>query len=126
MSRNRVDIEYIFKASPGIIYQFLTLPENLVRWYADGVDITGDVYTFSWDGSEEKAELIDDLEEERVRFERLDTDVSNDYYEFRMYKSKLTRQTILEITDFCDKGEEKEIQDLWDSQIDELRSACGG
>jgi hypothetical protein len=39
-----------------------------VRWFCDGVDINNDVYTFSWDGNEENAEVVDDIEEERLRF----------------------------------------------------------
>jgi len=118
-------MEFIFKASPGIIYQFLTAPENLVRWFSDGVDIKEDIYTFTWEGSDEEAMLIDDIEEERLRFRWLESE-SNEYYEFRMYKSAITRQTILEITDFCDKGEEQEQIDLWTTQISELQIVCGG
>ena len=62
MKRIPVDLEYIFKASPAILYKFLTTPACLVRWFCDGVDINGDVYTFSWDGSEENAEVVDDIE----------------------------------------------------------------
>lgn len=126
MSRVKIDMEFIFKASPSIIYQFLTLPENLVRWFADGVDINEDEYTFTWEGSEETAVLLDDIEEERLRFKWLDSGEEDDYFEFRMYKSDITRQTILEITDFCDKNESDEQRDLWDQQIEELRNACGG
>lgn len=118
-------MEFIFKASPAIIYQFLTAPENLVRWFADGVDIKEDVYIFTWEGSDEEALLIDDIEEERLKFRWLESEV-DEYYEFRMYKSAITRQTILEITDFCDKGEEQEQIDLWTSQISELQIVCGG
>jgi uncharacterized protein YndB with AHSA1/START domain len=125
MSRVKIEMEFIFKASPGIIYQFLTAPENLVRWFSDGVDIKEDIYTFTWEGSDEEALLIDDIEEERLRFRWLESE-SNEYYEFRMYKSAITRQTILEITDFCDKGEEQEQIDLWTTQISELQIVCGG
>ncbi len=125
MSRVKIEMEFIFKASPGIIYQFLTAPENLVRWFSDGVDIKEDIYTFTWEGSDEEAMLIDDIEEERLRFRWLESE-SNEYYEFRMYKSAITRQTILEITDFCDKGEEQEQIDLWTTQISELQIVCGG
>jgi len=125
MSRVKIEMEFIFKASPAIIYQFLTAPENLVRWFCDGVDIKEDVYTFTWEGSDEEALLIDDIEEERLKFKRLDSE-GDEYYEFRMYKSAITRQTILEITDFCDKGEEKDQIDLWSSQISELQVVCGG
>lgn len=126
MSRVKVEMEFIFRASPGIIYQFLTQPENLVRWFANGVDIDDDEYTFTWEGSEETARLIDDIEEERLRFKWLDSGEENEYFEFRMYKSDITRQTILEITDFCDKGETDEQKDLWSQQIEELHLACGG
>ncbi len=66
MKRIPVDLEYIFKASPAILYKFLTTPACLVRWFCDGVDINNDVYTFSWDGAEENAEVVDDIEEERL------------------------------------------------------------
>ena len=125
MSRVKIEMEFIFRASPGIIYQFLTAPENLVRWFSDGVDIKEDIYTFTWEGSDEEALLIDDIEEERLRFRWVESD-SDEYYEFRMYKSAITRQTILEITDFCDKGEEQEQIDLWTTQISELQIVCGG
>lgn len=125
MSRVKIEMEFIFRASPGMLHQFITLPENLVRWFADGVDISDDVYTFSWDGSEESAILIDDIEEERLRFKWEDSD-EGEYFEFRMYISDITRQTILEITDFCDDDEVKEQQDLWAKQIEGLHNACGG
>lgn len=125
MSRVKIEMEFIFKCSPSIMYKFLTAPECLVLWFSDGVDITEDVYIFSWEGSEEEAMLIDDIEEERLRF-KFDSSEEDEYLEFRMYKSDITQQTILEITDFCDKGEEQEQMDLWSSQISELRIVCGG
>ncbi|MBT8190648.1 MAG: activator of HSP90 ATPase 1 family protein [Saprospiraceae bacterium] len=125
MDRVRIDMEFIFKASPAIIYQFLTMPECLVRWFCDSVDINDDVYTFDWEGNSEDAELLDDIEEERLRFQ-WESSEEDEYLEFRMYKSDVTNETILEITDFCDKGEEQEQQDLWESQITDLQKACGG
>ena len=126
MSRVKIEMEFIFRASPSILHQFLTLPENLVRWFGDGVDISDDVYTFSWEGSEETAMLLDDIEEERLRFKWLESGEENEYFEFRMYKSDITRQTILEITDFCDDDEVDEQRDLWTTQIEALHLACGG
>ena len=125
MKRVRVDIEFIFRASPVIIYKFLTAPECLVRWFCDGVDVTGDVYIFDWQGSEEQAELVDDIEEERVRFIFDDADDS-EFMEFRMYKSDVTNETIFEVTDFCDEGEEEEHKSLWNNWIQKLRSETGG
>ena len=125
MQRVKYDMEFIFRASPAILYQFITTPSCLVRWFCDAVDITEDIFTFNWDGSEEDAEMLDDIEEERIRFRWVDAD-QNEYLEFRMYKSDVTNETVLEITDFCDDDEVDEQRDLWESWILELKKECGG
>jgi uncharacterized protein YndB with AHSA1/START domain len=126
MKRERVELEFIFRASPTIIYNFVTTPACLVRWYCDEVDITNDLYQFYWSGSSESAILVDDIEDERVRFVWEDADDPNEYLEFRMYKSDVTNETILEITDFCDADEVQGVKDLWNTLIVELRKECGG
>ena len=64
MKRVKIDIEFIFRASPTIIYKFITTPSCLIRWFCDEVDIEGETYSFVWEGSEEVAEMIDDIEDE--------------------------------------------------------------
>jgi len=125
MKRVSIDLEFIFKASPSILYKFLTNNDCLVRWFCDSCDLTGESYTFTWEGSEEVAELVDDIEEERIRFIWEDAE-DGEYLEFRMYKSELTQQTILEVTDFCDEGDEESLADLWSAQIKTLQIECGG
>ena len=125
MKRVSFEMEFIFRASPAILYTFLTTPACLVRWFCDGVDINSDVYTFNWDGAEEDAEMIDDIQEERVRFRWEDAD-EGEYLEFRMYKSGVTNETVLEITDFCDDDEVDSEKDLWNTQLTKLKTECGG
>jgi uncharacterized protein YndB with AHSA1/START domain len=126
MKRHRLELEYIFKASPSLLYQFITTPACLVRWFCDEVDINSEEYTFSWEGADEMAEMIDDIEDERVRFRWEDADDENEFLEFRMYKSDVTNETILEITDFCDDDEINSTRDLWDRQIVKFKQECGG
>lgn len=123
--RAAFDQEFIFKASPAILYQFLTSPDRLVSWFSDGADIQDEIYTFEWDGSEEEWEMLDDIQEERVKFRILDND-EDEYIEFRMYKSDITNETILEITVFADDDEIEEERSFWESQIKKLRIVCGG
>jgi uncharacterized protein YndB with AHSA1/START domain len=125
MKRIPVDLEYIFKASPAILYKFLTTPACLVRWFCDGVDINGDVYTFTWNGSDEDAEVVDDIEEEKIRFVWEDAP-DGEYLEFRMYRSPVTEETVLEITDWTEEKEVDDLKRLWDSQIKNLRQETGG
>lgn len=126
MERVRIDMEFLFRASPTILYQFLTTPACLVRWFSDEVDIQGEYFTFSWSGADEVAEMIDDIEEERIRFKWVDADDEDEYLEFRISRSPITDDTILEITDFCDSDEEKDTRQLWESQIKTLKKEMGG
>jgi len=119
-------MEYIFRASPAILYQFLTTPACLVRWFCDEVDINGTVYTFSWSGMDEDAELVEDVEEEKLRFRWVDADNPAEFFEFRIQESPVTGETVLELTDFCDANEEKDIRRYWDTQIQKLQKETGG
>ena len=125
MERTSFDIEFLFRASPTILYKFLTTPSCLVRWFCDQVDIQGDVFSFEWDGAEEKATIVDDIEDERIRFQWEEAD-DNEYLEFRMEVSPVTNETILYITDFCDADDVDEEKDLWATQMDKLRRETGG
>ncbi len=125
MKRVQFELEFIFRASPTILYQFLTTPACLIRWFCDTVDIQDDTYTFEWSGSEEIADLVDDIEDERIRFHWEDSE-DDEYLEFRMRKSPVTNETILEITDWSDDDEVDDQKQLWESQIAVLRQETGG
>lgn len=125
MDRAQINLEFLFRASPAMIYRFLTNASEIVLWFCDGVDITGKTFTFEWDGSEEVAELVDSVEDEMVRWEFEDYE-EGEYLEFKMTKSPMTKETILEITDYCDEDEVEDQKRLWESQIKKLRGAIGG
>ena len=124
--RVSVKMEYIFRASPTIVYQFLSTPACLVRWFCDEVDIHGNQYIFTWDGEEQVAHLIEDWEDELLRFEWEDAPAANEYLEFNISRTPITNETVLNITDFCEANETKEIKKLWDSQINQMRTETGG
>lgn len=126
MKRVKIELEFLFRASPAILYQFFTTPSCLIRWFCDEVDINDSTFSFVWDGYPEHADLIEDVEPERIRFKWEDADDEEEYLEFRMMKSPVTGETILEITDFCDDNEESEQRLLWESQIKKLRQETGG
>jgi uncharacterized protein YndB with AHSA1/START domain len=125
MARKKINLEYIFRASPAIIYTFVTTPECLVRWYCDDVDINSDIYTFIWSNNAETAYMIDDIEEERVRYKWKNAP-DEEYLEFRIYKADVTNETILEITDFCDDDEVQETTDLWNTLMVDMKKESGG
>ncbi|MEM1220873.1 MAG: START-like domain-containing protein [Bacteroidota bacterium] len=125
MKRVQIQHEYLFRASPMILYKFFTTPSCLVRWFCDEVDIQDDIFTFVWEGAEEVAELIDDIEEERLKFEWEEGD-DDEFFEITFERSQLTGETILQIIEFCDEDEVDDQGILWDSLIKILRQETGG
>lgn len=126
MKRVSFKMEFLFRASPPILYQFFTTPNCLIRWFCDEVDITGEVYTFTWEGADEIAELAEDKENERIRFKWEDADSDDEYLEFKFEKSPVTNETILILTDFCDDDEIDDQRQLWESQMKQLKQETGG
>jgi len=126
MKRVRFDMEFIFKASPAMLYQFVTTPSCLIRWFCDQVDITGSSYNFSWDGADENATLIEDEADSRLRFQWDENENDEEYFEFRFSKSPITNETILEITDFADEDEMEDQKALWEEQVHQLKVEIGG
>lgn len=126
MERSKLELEFIFKASPTILYKFFTTPACLVRWFCDEVDIQGEEFTFVWSGSAEVADLVEDVENENVKFRWQDSDDDDEYLQFNINTSPVTGETILLLTDYCDDDEVEDQTRYWSNQMDRLRKATGG
>jgi two-component SAPR family response regulator len=50
---------------------------------------------------------------------------AGEFFSFRIYKSDIANDTILEITDFAEEKEVKDQSMLWDSQVEELKHQLG-
>lgn len=118
--------EIPIKTSVGILYDMMTTPSGLSDWFCDDVNIDGDVFTFFWDGSEEKAELIRASKNEFVRFKWLEDEDPNSYFELAIKIDGITKDVAIVITDFADDQEEVEENILlWTSQINDLKRVIG-
>ena len=124
MARVQFQTEFMFKASPSIIYLFVTQPTTIIRWFCDKVDNVGDHYTFSWDGDSEEATLVIDIEDEMVKYQWVDRE--EEFLQFRIYKTDITNETILEVTDFADDDEVQGQIDVWEAYIKKFKAYCGG
>lgn len=117
-------LEYPVRCSPGILYEFLSTPAGLQEWFADLVDERDGVFSFSWNGSEEYADLIDKEGDKFIRFHWTHSQ-KDEFFEFRIDKSEVTNQTILVVTDFAEKKEIKDQSQLWEYQVKELFHRLG-
>ena len=126
MDKVRIDLEYIIKTSPTILFNCLSTPSGLSEWFADDVNIKNDRYTFFWDGSEETAILKTVRKSESVKFQWEDDEDEDYFFEMTIRIDDLTKDVALLVTDFAEEGEEDEIQLMWDNNVDNLKKAIGG
>lgn len=112
-------LEYPVRCSPGILYEFLSSPSGMQEWFADKVDERDGLYSFSWNGSEEEAEVLESEENKFIRYHWIDSP-KDEYFEFKIDKSEVTNLTILTITDFAEKKEIKDQSQLWETQVKDL------
>jgi len=117
-------LEYPVRCSPGILYEFLSTPAGLQEWFADVVDERDGVFSFSWNGTEEYANVLDKELDKFIRFHWTHSG-KEEFFEFRIDKSEVTNQTILVVTDFADKKEIKDQSQLWEYQVKELFHRLG-
>ena len=112
-------LEYPVRCSPGILYEFLSSPTGMQEWFADKVDERDGLYSFSWNGSLEEAEVMESEENKFIRYHWLNSP-KDEYFEFKIDKSEVTNLTILTITDFAEKKEIKDQSQLWETQVKDL------
>jgi len=117
-------LEYPVRCSPGILYEFLSTPAGLQEWFADQVDERDGVFTFGWNGTEEKAEMLEKEDDKFIRFHWTHAQ-KGEYFEFSIDKSEVTNQTILIIKDFADKKDIKDQSQLWEYQVKDLFHRIG-
>lgn len=122
--KSMYSLEFPIRCSPTILYEFLSTPVGLQEWFADKVDQKDLTYFFSWNGSTDTAEVVEQVENESIMY-RWDYQGDDEFFEFRIEQSPITNETILRITDFADKAEIKDQQQLWNSQVSDLKHRIG-
>jgi uncharacterized protein YndB with AHSA1/START domain len=122
--KQQFTLEFPVRCSPQILYEFLSTPAGLQEWFADKVDERDNVFSFSWNGTTEKAEVMESEVEKFIRFHWTHAP-KEEYFEFKIEKSEVSNQTILVIKDFAEKGEVKDQSQLWDYQVKDLFHRLG-
>ena len=117
-------LEFPVRCSPSILYEFLSTSSGLQEWFADKVDERDSVFSFSWNGTTDKAEVTESEDQKFIRFHWTHLP-KDEFFEFRIEKSEVTNQTILVIRDFAEKAEVKDQKQLWDYQVKDLLHRLG-
>ncbi len=121
----QIELEFPINASPKVLYYRLSTASGLSEWFADDVNVKGSIFTFFWDGNEQKAELLHKKDNKSVRFRWTDSEDDESYFEFRISQDDLTGDVSLMVTDFAEEDEVQDTRELWEKQVAELKHNLG-
>ncbi|MFD1294367.1 START-like domain-containing protein [Lutibacter holmesii] len=121
----KFEIEFPIHASPHMLYQYFGTPSGLSEWFADNVNSRGEVFTFIWDGAEERAKVLQERPDEKIKFKWEEDEDPKSFFEFRLEIDDITKDVSLIVTDFAEEDEVDEAKMFWENQIDELKHTIG-
>ena len=123
----KFELEFPIQASPQMLYQYISSASGLSEWFADNVNSRGIIFSFFWDGSEEKARLASKKSGEKVKFKWVD-DKNKDteyFFEIHILVDELTKDVSIMVVDFAEEDEIDEAKLLWENQISDFKHLIG-
>ena len=129
MEKFKFMTEYELRASPKVLFPYISTASGLSQWFATKVNTLPDLkYDFIWDNESHLARQTAIRQNKSIKFEFLNTSEDgqdSNYVEIRADVSELTQATYLRITDYSTTTDEEELQDMWDGMVDKLKEIVG-
>lgn len=124
-SKVKFQLEFVVKASPALLFNYISSPSGLEQWFADNVKSRGEEFVFIWENAEESAKMLSKKTNQSVRFKWDEDEEEGTYFELRLQIDDLTQDLALIVTDFADEDEVDEAKLLWEAQLTKLHSIIG-
>lgn len=129
MKLTQFEFEYEIKASPKVLYPYISSASGLQQWFAEKVTVkNATAFTFFWDDEIHLAELVQNKVNKSVKFDFTKTNESElvPFIELKLEVSELTNATYLKVFDTASTFKSAEdAQELWDDLTDKLKTIVG-
>ena len=126
MKKSKIKIEYpLNNASLTILWNSIGTQYGLSEWFADDVSVEGDLFTFRWEDWEQTATLLHTRQNSYIRFQWKEDQGTEAYFEIKIVSSELSKDLVLQVTDFAVPDESDEVILLWNKSIEKLRRLTG-
>lgn len=126
MKKSKIKIEYqLSNASLTVLWNSIGTQYGLSEWFADEVTVADDTYTFRWDDWEQHAILLNVRQNSHIRFQWEEDKGTEAFFEIKIVSSELSKDLMLQITDFAVQEENDEVILLWNKSIEKLRRLTG-
>jgi len=125
--------EYEINASVKMLFPYLSTPQGLSSWFAEAVHVvqkgSDKFYDIIWDGQSHLAKITAIRTNTHVKYLFMDAEETEDsnlaFIEFKLVHSDMTDTSFLKVIDFSDMDSDTDLQELWDSLVEQLRNNVG-
>lgn len=129
MPASSYEFEYELKASPKVLYPYLSTASGLQQWFADKVTVQTKLgFNFFWDNENHPATIVHNKANKsfKLDFTKPDQAAHSACMEFKLDVSELSNTTYLVITDSASTFKSADdAQELWDYLTDKLKEIVG-
>ena len=123
------ELEIEIKASPKVLYPYLSTASGLQQWFADKVTVQSQQgFNFLWDNENHPATIVHNKANKSFKLDFTKTEQAphSACIEFKLDVSELSNTTYLVITDSASTFKSADdAQELWDYLTDKLKEIVG-
>ncbi len=129
MADTSYEFEYELKASPKVLYPYLSTASGLQQWFADKVTVVSTQgFNFYWENENHPATIVHNKSNKsfKLDFSKPDQAAHSACIEFKLDVSELSNTTYLVINDSASTFKtDEDAQELWDYLTDKLKEIVG-
>jgi hypothetical protein len=120
------EAEYELKASLSLMNDYLTDADMISDWFVEKAIRRGTQFTLHWDGEDYKAKLIDNDDDDMVRYDIFYNEEEMRFIEFVVDYNSFTETVFFTIRDgFNLEEDEEDLEAIWDQAIAALQDKIG-
>jgi uncharacterized protein YndB with AHSA1/START domain len=129
MGQQHFEFEYEIKASPKVLYPYISSASGLQQWFAEKVTVkNAELFIFNWDDETHTGHLVQNKVNKSVKFDFSSAEQAplSAFIEIKLDVSELTNATYLKIYDSASTFKSPDdAQELWDYLTDKLKEIVG-
>jgi hypothetical protein len=126
MKKMKFKLEYpLGNASAAVLWNYTGNAQGLSAWFADEVLADENAFTFIWDKIEYRANLLHVKPNTYIRFQWEEDKNSDAFFEIKINSSEISKDVVIQITDFALPNEKEDSVMLWNKQMDDLKRVTG-
>ncbi|MEY4383020.1 MAG: hypothetical protein RI995_562, partial [Bacteroidota bacterium] len=126
MVTDAYQFEFEIKASPKVLFPYLSSASGLQQWFADKVTVKNSAdFNFIWDNENHLASLISQKLNKFVKFE-FEGNQKSRLLEMSLQVSEVSNTTYLQIIDSASNFKsDEDAEELWEFLTDKLKEIVG-